>query len=60
MPSSIKGKIKEQYDEGLEVFRRKGQLIWNAYKEDALQPISSVNYDKTRRSEQNQGKTKKT
>ena len=54
MPSSIKDKIKERYDETIEVFRRKGQVIWNAYKEDALQPAKPVNYDRTRRSEPTQ------
>ena len=33
--SSIKGKIKENYDETLEVFRRKVQANWN---EENTQP----------------------
>ena len=32
MPFSIKDKIREHCDESLEVFKRKGQAIWNAHK----------------------------
>ena len=52
MPFSIKDKIREHYDESLEVFKRKGQAIWNAYKENALIP-KQVNYDKLQQFEQN-------
>ena len=45
MPFSIKDKIREHFDESLELFKRKGQAIWNAYKENALIP-KQVNYDK--------------
>ena len=45
MPFSIKDKIREHFDESLEVFKRKGQAIWNAYKKNALIP-KQVNYDR--------------
>ena len=45
MPFSIKDKIREHCDESLEVFKRKGQAIWNAHKENALVP-KQVNYDR--------------
>ena len=57
MPFSIKDKIKEHFDESLEVFKRKGQAIWNAYKENALIP-KQVNYDRLQQYEQNHYKSK--
>ena len=58
MPSSIKGKIKQHYDEIIEAFNKKGQVIWNTYKEDALQTAKPVSYDRTRRSEPTQYENK--
>ena len=52
MPISIKNKIRKHYDESLEVFKRKGQAIWNAHKENVLIP-KQVNYDKQQQLEQN-------
>ena len=36
MPYLITDKVREHFDESLEVFKRKGQVIWNAYNENAL------------------------
>ena len=58
MPFSIKDKIREHYNESLEIFKRKGQAIWNAHKENALIP-KQVNYDKLQQFERNHFKFNK-
>ena len=55
MPFSIKDKIREHFDESLEVFKRKGQPIWNAY--NALMP-KQVNYNRLQQYEQSQHRSK--
>ena len=57
MPFSIKDKIREHFDESLELFKRKGQAIWNAYKENALIP-KQVKYNRLQQYEQSHYKSK--
>ena len=58
MPFPIKDKIREYFDESLEVFKRKGQAIWNAHKENALKH-EQVNYDRLQQYEKNHYKSKR-
>ena len=58
MPYSIRDKIKEHFDENLKVFRKKGQAIWNAHKENLLKS-KQVNYDRLQPYEQNHYRTRK-